>query len=203
MRSRVGAAALVLALAGVSGLAGCGDDDPAAGYPEGPSTSSGSASGTSPTDPSTTTTDTPPATGRLMTAGQLTLHLPAGMDWRVSDGGRSAAYYDRKSGLDWRIRELEIRDTTSTLDEVADVVRRGFATHEYPGIERLENRTVAGQEGWVLQMVRPPKNLRVGFYYEYGTVKNDHWVRLQFEFPDDTDRARDIVESVLASVEWK
>ena len=75
---------------------------------------------------------------------------------------------------------------------------QGAALPSDPPRKRVDNRTVAGVEGFVLE-----SRTRRGLFYQYGAIYKKAFVSVTFEFPRDNAQADAWVESVLASVEWQ
>lgn len=73
----------------------------------------------------------------------------------------------------------------------------------YPEVERLDNRDVNGVEGWVLEHHGKNSFGRSEFFYQFGAVHGTWWTTFKFSFPKDDARTRKVIDSVLASVEWK
>ena len=196
--SRSAGVVLVLGL-----LAGCSSDpapDEGGGSP-GPSptqTSSDSTSSAATPSPAPTPS-VEPATGKKLTIpglenDVLTFRLPEG-DWYLSRAGRAG---NLSTGLkSWRIDggTIPVGDSI-TLDEGAQaaIENRSFGG---PKLSRSDNRVVDGVEGYVVE-----GKDRSGFTYIYGTVVGDSLAYVQFDFANDSPKAKAWVESVLASVEW-
>lgn len=84
-----------------------------------------------------------------------------------------------------------------SLDDAAQLGLES-AARTFAPVERLENRTVDGIEGYVLEGGRGPV-----LYYEFGATYEDSFVTVSLESPVDTPEIRADLESVLASVRWQ
>lgn len=189
MRSRVFVAATAAAMLAL--VVGCSSD----AEPSGPDAS---ASSTEPSteEPSATDTSTgpAPATGQRVEASVLDFRLPESARWSLTRGGLSARYFDNDGGI-WAVAVIELGDTPG-LDRLARVAE-DVQPDLVPKARRLADRTVNGVEGYVLE-----SDGRDRLYYEFGTVYEGQGFSLIFDFPP-SPRARDWIDSVLASVEWK
>lgn len=201
MRSRVCiAAALLVALAGCSGTddPGGAGGDPAtsSAAPSDPSSGSGS---TSPTAGD----GVEPADGQSVHARFLTYRLPGGKHWILMRQGLSAYLPSGRPGAFWEVRAFEFQGThVVDLDQLAGVVLRTMRD-DYPALRRVADRTVAGRESFVLEGESKDAYGQPAFYYRVGSlVPGGSWASLAFTFPKDTPQARDVIESVLASVRW-
>jgi hypothetical protein len=190
------AAALVLA------LAGCSSDDEPSSEPTGDGSSS--STGSTPTDGASETSSTSPsvtpATGPRIDAEVVSYRLPEA-DWLLTREGQSANFFD-EAGYSWRISSSPAVAISHNVERQA---RSGLelAREDYVGAKRLADRSVAGVEGYVLEAGGRRGADRDGLFYEYGTVHGDHTFSIYFEFPENSPRAQEWVESVLASFEWK
>lgn len=125
---------------------------------------------------------------------EVTYRLPDGTRWLSLNGYESAATVDG-----WRIT-FGVSFSEADLDYAADLA---IETSYWNGPTKpvaQEPRTVDGVEGYVVEAVD-----RDGFFYEFGIVRprSEKNLFLTFEFPDDGPYYRDLVESVLASVQWR
>lgn len=205
MRSRAwvtGSATLAL-VASLS--AGCGTDDPEEGTadPSSPAASSEPATD----DPSATEEVTPTgpdaATGRRVETQAIVYHLPDGIDWDLDGGGTFASWSPESSADIWVVHQFEHQDNTPpTLDELARTSLRN-ARSDYPTIERTDDREVNGVEGFVLEYDDRNDWGRREFRYEFTAIHGSWWVAFNFSFPRDDAETREVIDSVLASVEWK
>jgi len=191
--SRVrGAAVLLASLVGAFGLAGCADDDPPA--PE-PSDSAASSSEPPSASPSGSAGTEDVASGPVVDAGVLSYRLPEGK-WDLGNGGLDAFWEgDTRTWVISGTAETAFAGTT--IADIARVTLELEADHD-PPLRRTGFRTVSGVRGYVIEGHGP-----AGYYYEWGTVTDGHYVQLEFEFPEDSARAEEWTEQVLASVEWQ
>jgi hypothetical protein len=65
--------------------------------------------------------------------------------------------------------------------------------------KRVENRTVGGHEGYVI--VSSTKTYEA--YYEWGTLLGDNQVSVAFQWVIKPENAEEMIESVLASIQFK
>lgn len=202
MRARVCiATALLLALTGCSG-----NDDPGAGPSDDPETSSVASepSGSEASDGSTTTEDpgVEPADGPLVKGQFLTYRLPGGMKWDRSPGFAFA--FDPKTGGQWSI---SLAETPENIPHTVDDIARNaldVSRDTYSDLRRLDDRTVDGQQGWVLESHGKKGGSLPVFFYQFGAVPDGKsYAYLSFEFPKETAETRAAIESVLASVRWR
>lgn len=192
MKSRRSCAAVALAIA--LALTGCSSDDgPDAADP---SSSSGGSPSPSASDSSAAPT-VEAATGLQLSSDQLTAHLPADEEWEVGNGGRSG-YLD----LDPSEPPSDIRlggsgRGATDLDALAAVVLQGEKDSR-PSARREDNRTVAGLEGFVVTVEDGD-----GYHYEFGTISDGYHASVVFDLPRNDAAAHELIDAVLASVEWK
>lgn len=201
MQSRLLMAGVVAVLTTSAGLAtGCSAD--AEGTAEPASTALASESSEpEPTAPDVTpdvTPDVEPATGARLTIEHLgepvaTYRAPT-KEWSSTGRVASKATVD---GSYYLGAGAGITYPEVSLDDAAELglesVERTFAP-----VERLENRTVDGIEGYVLEGGKGPV-----LYYEFGATYEDSFVTISLESPVDTLEVRADIESVLASVRWQ
>jgi hypothetical protein len=182
-------------LAGVL-LAGCGSgdgDDSAAGS-EASSSPSASASGS----PSATATPTPtiqPATGQLVERPTFRFHVPQG--WEVD--------YDGMDGWDVLSPDPLERSTISVF-YFEDTVQ-GLPEVEYGWLEsmrrqarvaRIVDRTeIEGQHAFRIQGTQDDRATE-----SVGAVVNGNELTLTFHIDAGPAKARQIIDSVTASIEW-
>lgn len=215
MRSRtpIGAASfvlgLVLALA-LGLLTACSsdpsDDEPAAPEPSTSITPSTSAPTETELETESSSPTVTPATGPEITllhldVPVLKLRLPEGADWRIQPGDDGAST-NNAAGDFVDISGFGL-DTVSgkSLGFYANLVIDGGKDPLYPGLERVEGRTVDGVTGYVAEgsakLNGVPK-----FSYVFGAVYGDSHVQVDFQFARDDAEAREWIESTLASAEW-
>ena len=126
--------------------------------------------------------------------------MPAG--WKVklrSDGG-SAIERGNNHTFGNIIVHSYSRIGIDSLDSyvTAYVKRRN---HDGYALKRLDNRTVDGVEGYVVQGTDPLGD----FMYEYGTLTEEHEIHVAFYYNVDYDPAADpfsVIEPVLATLAW-
>lgn len=201
MLSRVPFGAVVLLLALVTG---CTSDPPkveggasgSGSSPTSPASASSEPTETDPPDPGVT-----PATGPellLKDLGRpvLRLRLPEEIEWRIQPGG------DRASGNypDGTFADITARSTGIVTGKPFGFYAASTAESleiAGPDLKRLEDRTVQGVRGFVLE----GKDQR-GLVYVFGALSAGAQVDVIFELPRDGARARTWIEAVLASAEW-
>jgi hypothetical protein len=194
--SRVAAVGAIAAIALV--MAGCtSGEEPSGEDPPSPtgSTPTGQTSPTTSPSPSVT-----PATGPRIDAEVAYYNLPE-REWSLGREGQSASYYDEK-GYSWDISSGPALAIGRNLDRMARTSREQ-ASNLYVGVERLPDREVAGVEGYVLEGANEKGSRGKGLFYEFGTIHGDYIIDIEFDFPEDSPRAREWIESVLASWQWK
>ena len=177
-------------------VAGCsGDDDAAAASDPAPSaSSSGTESGESPGLPSATTS---PA-GEAVRLRDLSIQVPRG--WAVDERSEmgSVIFDDNQpeSGL------IYVDDETALPNEdFEDVARLGLEAAGATGHEprRVGNRMVGGREGYVLV----GSTAAYEKFYEWGTRTDANWVRVQFEWVIEPRNADQVIDAVLAGIEFE
>lgn len=215
LRSRVCAAALTAALAGAATLAGCdsgGAEDPAAPTassdgssepaPEetGGTDGTGGTGGTGPAEP----TAPEAATGPRVETQVVVYHLPADGDWELSEGGTHATWWRDGAAAPWTVAQFEHDERTPPdLEEIADSVLRSERGLYGKGVRRVADRTVGGTTAFALEYRGRNSAGSPEYVYEVGAVNGSWWSTLTFKFPRRTPQARAVIDSVLASVEWK
>jgi hypothetical protein len=196
----VGGAATVAALL----LAGCSPAE----EPEGaePSTTASSGAGTTGSDPSVEASpsaspapEVPAATGATMTVSDgrddvFTVRVPS-REWRVSSVAESATLVtaEGRSYLSAAAFATSADTTLEAAAEAAVVVQRDRRS----GMERVEDRVVAGEQAYVVE-----GSDEEGFLYEVGALHEASLVTITFELLVDDAASRETIEAVLASVEW-
>jgi hypothetical protein len=189
---------VVASLAGTFGLTGCADDEPSGSAPETSAESPEPATEQDePTSPDESSASSPePASGREVDAEVMTYRLPEGR-WELGSGGLTAIRAGADGGCWLIVGTVGDAYADTTLDELGGLTLELEPDHD-PPLRRADNRTVDGVEGYVVEGTS-----RAGTYYEWGAVVGDTWVQLEFDFPEDSDRALEWREGVLASIEWK
>lgn len=204
MRSRVVAALLFVVIAVAAG--GCtSDDDPDAGpSPEATdTTSTGTSTGTS-TATSDATSDLPavePASGEEAELGDsLSLRVPAEGDWYIDDGGGSIFAAATVDGVTVDIGGSDVLSDIDVLDEGASLALD--VLDDQPGMtyRRGDDITVSGKDCWVIDGRSGDK-----LFKEVGTLHKGRIVHFDFTFraPEEPSFAKELMASVMASVEWK
>lgn len=192
-------------------LAGCGDSDRLApqrtpsdpGSSHMPSDPAASAPApTTPTQPPTSEPPTPPgvepASGRPFNLPSLTGAFPEG--WQVvgeTKGSASAGDRNPLTGGFFYFSDL-LHLGSRNFDKIVATVLVSYEDEKNPPV-RTENRVVDGVEGWVLQGRRDGDE----FHYEWGTVYRGQDIWLTFDYLHAPSDPMAVVDSVLASVEWK
>lgn len=204
MRSRAWATGVASLAVAASLLAGCGSDDPEEGTAD---PSSPGSSGSTTDDPTATeeTTSTGPdaASGRRVETQAVVFHLPADIDWDVKGGGTWASWSPENSAALWTVLQFEHNEReVKELDEIARTALSS-ARREEPATERVDNRVVNGVEGWVLEYHGKNSFGTPEFHYEFGAVTGTYWTTFNFDFPKDNAQTRAVIDSLLASIEWK
>ncbi|CAN5417329.1 hypothetical protein BH10ACT3_BH10ACT3_19500 [soil metagenome] len=160
-----------------------------------------SSSTEGPVEPTASPTPTlVPTTGKQLTISDLDTEV---FSYRLPEGRWRPRYNDQGGQLDTSIGTSLITGLASF--SAGDVGPRFYVKGRlqyWRGDERkpkqLDDRTVDGVEGYVIEGVGPD-----GLLYEYGAANGDSFGHIEFEFPRDTPKARAVIESVLASFEWQ
>lgn len=203
MRSRAWATAVTSTALLVGVLAGCDSDASGGGTADPSSPSSGAATD----DPTATEGSTPSgpdaASGPRVESQTVVYHLPEGIDWNLDGGGTFAWWSPEGSAAMWSVLQFEHNEREAKeLDAIARTNLAG-ARRENPTTERVENRVVNGVEGWVLEYHGKNSFGSPEFHYEFGAVTGTYWTTFNFDFPQDNPRTRAVIDSLLASIEWK
>ncbi|MCR6033396.1 hypothetical protein GGQ22_18445 [Nocardioides sp. zg-579] len=193
-------------------LAGCSDDaDPGSGPTEAASASvDGSATPSDPSDPSSGTSEptsdptasagedagVTPASGLTLTSDAATMRAPKG--WTsLDEGALSVSARAPRSLTIVTLSSIPAADiaTLDTLENAAKVT--SFKAEQ---VRIQPRREVQGVE--LYHLVGP--ELVGGRLDQFGTIYGDQQVTIAFVTPDDTPPARrkNLIESVLASIEW-
>lgn len=207
MRSRTFALTAVVTLLLAGFVAGCGGDGESDADAQAPTATASSAPTASDDSAPTTEPDdqdsVAPATGRVIVAKGvtdpgITYRVPAEGRWTFSRGGETAGRYDRSGRSVITHGALAFGDVS--LDDLAKSAVRSHATSPTTDVERGENRTIAGSEWYVVEARDPQR----GFEYEVGAIRDaDNSHLITFTFSEETPQARELIESVLATVEWR
>lgn len=194
MPSRVlaaGAAAVVLLLTAACSSDGSSTDGAAAG----PSADVATSTAASPSPEAT------PATGlQLETKDTLRFRTPAGGSWsQVGSGTRSVTTADYVETGTVTISVGEFPTTSTDIEEVARADVASLSSEQVAAdVARVENRVVNGREGWVLEGADADH-----LFYTFGSINAGAFVTLNFTLPIDITAPQDLIDSVLASIEWK
>ncbi len=195
-RAAVGVAVLLL------GLSACTSDS-TVDEPGGPTTSATSATSspgsTAPAGPTTGPTTAAAAGPELVVKDLgpplLRLRLPDELDWRIRSGGDAgSADYPGGGSIDVDAVTI-VAYPENDLDYYAGItgdLSRSLGSK----VERLDDRTVAGVEGFVLEARGDT------FSYTFGAIYGGSLVNLSITTPQDDARTREWIEAVLASAEW-
>lgn len=193
----------MLAAVGVLGVlvTGCGDSDEPRTTPTGSPSPSATSSQTPSSDPSPTDGSSAPtvapADGPPIRLRSLTGAFPA--DYEVvkrTKGSNSAG--DTDPLTDGFIFVADVANVgSSDFDDIVPNVLMNYEGRDIKPV-RGENRVVDGVEGWVLEGTHKQEVV-----YEFGTVVDGQHVQFTFSFLKAPKNAMEIVESVLASVQWR
>lgn len=188
MKSRKTCAAVLLAIA----LAGCSTDDGGDGGPDAPTTAASSDDGTTSASPSDSVE---PATGTEMSDKYVSFRLPADEDWEVDHGGTVGFL----APPDDRVSQINIGGAGATIDDLDEAARLGLKSMKdvRPTAKQEDNRTVGGLEGVVLSAEDDR-----GYYYQFVTITAGTHVSIVFDLPRNDAAAHELIDAVLASVEW-
>lgn len=192
MNSRMACAAVLLAVA----LAGCSTDDGSDGSPDAPTTAASSGATTSGSPSADESGRVEPATGKEMSDKHVSFRLPADGDWEVDYGGTVGFL----APPDDRVSQINIGGAGASIDDLEEAARIGLKSVKdvRPTAKREDDRTVGGLEGVVLSAEDDH-----GYYYEYSTISAGANVSIVFDLPRNDAAAHELIDAVLASVEWK
>lgn len=195
MPSRAIAALVGALLVGV--LAGCssaGEPDPDS------SPTAASPTGTPSVEPSPEVPDVEPASGeRAELTTSLTLRVPADGDWYVEGGGSIFATAPVGGGT----VDIGASDVLADRTSIDDGASRLIDTlDDIPGLtyRRAPDTTAAGVEGWVIEGTGDGQR-----FHQFGTWRNGRIVTVDFTIHGEVPPAltEELIDSVLASIEWK
>jgi hypothetical protein len=178
-------------------LAACGDSDDETTADPTPTTSSSSSPATASSSPSSPGSTVAPATGRLVDTSFFSVHVPEG--WRVIESVPDLAVTaDDTDGLDLiSFTMTKTYGKEFTLDELARQALRTTPWSKQPGIAPVT--TLAGAPAYHLS--GPVGN---GFQADaFGLVHGEENVMVSIETQGSAATHREIVESVLATWQWK
>lgn len=192
--ARVLVAALLSSLA--LGLVACSDDDPS-GDPTSEPTSTASETDSSESPSPDAAPSVEPATGEVIELNALRIRLVAREDWIVQRVGTTVvAALDGDTGT-FQFGGGGIGTSGTDLDEAAEVARDIESAGDVP-LERLPNRTIDGIECFVLEGADDEERR-----YLVGGIHNGFRFDLEFEVYLEWPDADAMIESMLASIEWK
>jgi hypothetical protein len=172
-------------------VAGCGDDEGSEADP-GPTPS---GAGSTASDPTPTEPTAEPATGLLLDRDRIRMNAPEG--WKRQR--QIATFLDAVSDPDTD-STVSLGDLSAvgdpTLDQLAE-----FATKSRPNVRFLGPVEIAGVD-WYHVTGREGRYAR---FEQFGTIHEGSQATITFSLDDDLPRAeqQEVVDSVLASVEWK
>jgi len=206
VRTREAAAVGVLL---TTALIGCGGDNASDDASDEPAVSGHSPSISASTDATPTASEsassppTPtvvPASGETLTLDDFTITMPAGWKIKLGSDGGSAIERGNNHTFGNIIVHSYSRIGFDSLDSfVAAYVKR--RNHDGYALKRLDNRTVDGVEGYVVQGTDPLGD----FMYEYGTLTEEHEIHVAFYYAVEYDPTADpfsVIEPVLATLAW-
>ena len=191
---------VVAVVGALAALAGCSESDDASTTPT-PTSSTSVSSQTGSSDPSPSESSSAPsvqpADGPPIRLPSLTGAFPADFEIvKRTRGSNSAGDTDLLT--DCFIFVADVANLgSSDFDEIVDNVLVNYESQDIKPV-RGENRVVDGVEGWVLEGTRKRQKV-----YEFGTVVGGQHVQFTFSSLEAPKDFMDIVESVLASVQWR
>jgi hypothetical protein len=175
-------------------LAGCGGDDDPQGTPTGTPDSS-SSDPTAPTETEPTQPAVEPAGGFLIDLDRIRMHAPDG--WKRNDPMSTFLLQadDRKTGSSVSLSDLSAVSSTPIMGQAK------IAVKHYPRAEIAEPVEIAGVEWYHIT----GREDRFSTVHLFGTIHNGSEAVIDFSLSDDIpeDEQQQIIDSVLASVEWK
>ncbi|MGB0100752.1 MAG: hypothetical protein WBP61_10780 [Nocardioides sp.] len=195
--------ALPILLTLLVSLVGCGEgsDDPQTAPSSDTSpTATASTESTGSTEPTPAAPAVEPATGPLIDQKRIRLHAPEGWKRKPPSTPLLTLSYDRETYSDLTLGDLPAVREDLTLDQIAQVARRnrrGSTTNlrilDPVQIAEVDWYHLRGKDG-------PDATLDV-----YGTTFNGSQSTLTFSLKNEIPAAerQEIIDSVLASVEWK
>lgn len=195
MRSRAIVAVLFLLLGTASACDSGNGADPGGKTSPSPASSSAASSPAASASPSAPA----PATGPVAELGHLRYRIPDSEGAHVLNTGKLHAV--GSFHVDGGIYDIDgaEQSSDSTLDEAGAVELELLKSDaEFHSFRHTGNRTVAGQEVWVIEAKR-----KGGRLYEVLGVRSGTLFSVTFRWPSSYSAGRDVVESVLATVEWK
>lgn len=197
MWSRVTRTALGVLLVVV--LGGCGDDEPT-GADGTPQPTSSSSDAPSPA-PSEAADDVEPATGQLIEINALTMRLFEADGWIVDKLGTSVVValdgFDQGIPGAFSISGGGLASSGTDLEINAEVAVEAAADDRIKS-ERVANRVINGVECYVLEGADDTRRI-----YIVGGNHGGYLFDLEFEVPVEWPGSDELIESMLASIEWK
>lgn len=165
-------------------LAGCQDDP---GPETGPTGSeSAPQESTTPTEPAVE-----PATGPLVRFKQFQVHLPDG--WKVDRKFFTLTYTRDRGSFD--LLNISVMSTSATnVTQLARSVLRSSSQE----LRRVDDSEVAGEPAFHLVGTA----LR-GEHDQYGVIRGGQSIRFMFELDGSKAKRQELIDSVLASIEWR
>lgn len=194
-RRRTHAALAALALTLVPALTACGDTSDGAAAD--PPASSGTPAGSSASRSASPSASAAPATGKAVETSWFRARAPQG--WQVVETVPDLATYARKPGTDSFISfgAIETYGNAFTLDQLAHHSLRSNSWARNPSI--LGETTLAGEPAYHL---RGP--VGGGLFADvYGALHQGRQVELDIETGGSAAEHQEVVDSVLASWQWK
>lgn len=203
MQSRVTGQVLAAAVLTLVLVGGCSSDpapdgeDPSASAPTASTTTPTTTPTTSPTEPASPTTTAP--AGPVIEVEDLGtpvlgVQLPGDLEWRLSPDGEGASAKLADGGfVDFDASTVGALPGKS-LGFYARII--GESAGSDAELERLDDRSVAGVDCFVLEGSDDSE-----LFSLVGGVFGETLVSFTFTFPRDDAQARELIESVLASVD--
>lgn len=200
MRSRAIAAMLLVLLPAVSA---CDSDGAKPGGKGSASTTpSPSVSASASESASASPTGPAPATGPVAELDHtLRYRMPEGERSHVAGNGGLIVvgnFHLPDNGGIYDINGSEQRSTLTLADAGPIQVQVTCSVGDYSSCKHTGNRTIDGQEVYVIEAKGED-----GRMYAIVGLRNGYLFNVEFEWPTAYAPGRDVVESVLATVEWK
>lgn len=198
MWSRVACAVLGVLLVVV--LGGCGDDEPG-GANRTPDPSGNSSSDAPSLATSETADDIEPATGQQIEINALKMRLFEADDWIIDTLGTTVVAlldgFDEGIPGSFDISGGGLASSGTDLEINAKVAVEAAADDRVKS-KRVENRVINGVECYVLEGADDTKRV-----YMVGGNHGGYLFDLEFKMPVEWPDSDKLIDSMLASIEWK
>jgi hypothetical protein len=188
---------MTLTLTAVLALgAGCGGEDRASGDDPSPSTSA--ATSTPPESAGSESPQAEPATGKVVETKWFRVKVPAG--WRVTEVATDFVIVaDDRTGPS--IISFSITDTYGEPSPLGKLARTLADTAHFTGDYQVStDGTLGGEPAYVITGARDGATLEAT---AYGSLHDEQDVSVTFSLDDTVGPRQELVDSVLATWQWK